>query len=205
VDQGYTGEPPAQDAQAHGIRLEVVKLPEAKKGVVFFPRRWVVERSFAWATRFRRLVRDYERLPEDGSGVALRSFRHSAPETLRAASGPECITHASKFIPNPCEHVMFQHLRYRGVHVEATSAAGEITIKILDLNENERVNFREQVKGIIRYLEQTARQLQETLRRIDQGRTKDPKILAEVNREREETLNELARVRQYLTNLSGDS
>jgi transposase len=63
VDQGYTGDAPAEAAQEHGIRLEVVKLPEAKRGFVLLPRRWVVERSFAWATSFRRLVRDYERLP----------------------------------------------------------------------------------------------------------------------------------------------
>ena len=41
--------------------LEVVKLPDAKRGFVLLPRRWVVERSFAWTTRFRRLVKDYER------------------------------------------------------------------------------------------------------------------------------------------------
>jgi transposase len=62
VDQGFTGERPAEAAAAHGIRLEVVKLPEAKRGFVLLPRRWVVERSFAWAARFRRLVKDYERL-----------------------------------------------------------------------------------------------------------------------------------------------
>jgi transposase len=61
VDQGYTGEQAAQEAAQHGIKLEVVKLPEAKKGFVVLPRRWGVERSFAWPTRFRRLVRDYER------------------------------------------------------------------------------------------------------------------------------------------------
>jgi transposase len=43
VDQGYTGDEPAADAQAHGITLEVVKLPEAKRGFVLLPRRWVVE------------------------------------------------------------------------------------------------------------------------------------------------------------------
>jgi len=64
VDQGYTGEKPAQAAQAHGLRLEVVKHPEAKHGFVLLPRRWVVERTFAWAARFRRLARDYERLAD---------------------------------------------------------------------------------------------------------------------------------------------
>ena len=61
VDQGYTGQRTAEAARAHGIELEVVKLPEAKRGFVLLPRRWVVEQSFAWATRFRRLVKDYER------------------------------------------------------------------------------------------------------------------------------------------------
>ena len=61
VDQGYTGEKPAQAAGEHGIQLEVVKLSEAKRGFVLLPRRWVVERSFGWTTRFRRLVKDYER------------------------------------------------------------------------------------------------------------------------------------------------
>lgn len=74
VDQGYTGETAAEAAAQHGIRLEVVKLPEAKRGFVLLPRRWVVERSFAWATRFRRLVRDYERLPETVRGLHFVAF-----------------------------------------------------------------------------------------------------------------------------------
>jgi len=51
-------------ADAHGLRLEVIKHTEAKRGFILLPRRWVVERSFAWAPRFRRLTRDYERLAE---------------------------------------------------------------------------------------------------------------------------------------------
>ena len=46
VDQGDTGATAAEAAE-HGIRLEDVKLPEAKRGFVLLPRRWVVERSFA--------------------------------------------------------------------------------------------------------------------------------------------------------------
>ena len=61
LDQGYTGERAAEAAKTHGIELEVVKLPEARKGFVLLPRRWVVERSSAWTTRFRHLARDYER------------------------------------------------------------------------------------------------------------------------------------------------
>ena len=74
VDQGYTGQKAAQAAAAHGIQLEVVKLAEAKRGFVLLPRRWVVERSFAWPARFRRLSRDYERLPTTLAGLHWLAF-----------------------------------------------------------------------------------------------------------------------------------
>jgi transposase len=74
VDQGYTGEKPAAAAAAQGIVLEVVKLSEAKRGFVLLPRRWVVERSFAWATRCRRLVKDYERYASTLAGLHLVAF-----------------------------------------------------------------------------------------------------------------------------------
>lgn len=74
VDQGYTGEQAERAAAEQGIRLEVVKLPEAKKGFILLPRRWVVERSFGWAARFRRLARDYERLPETLVGLHFVAF-----------------------------------------------------------------------------------------------------------------------------------
>ena len=74
VDHGYTGDEPAQAAAAEGITLEIVKMDEAKRGFVLLPRRWVVERSFAWKSRFRRLVRDYERLPETVKGLHFLSF-----------------------------------------------------------------------------------------------------------------------------------
>jgi transposase len=91
VDQGYTGETAAKAAAAEGIKLEVVKLPEAKRGFVLLPRRWVVERSFAWAelaqgsvgvadgmpaegTRCRRLVKDYGRYATTLAGFHVIAF-----------------------------------------------------------------------------------------------------------------------------------
>lgn len=74
VDQGYTGEQPAAEAAQQGMRLEVVKHHEAKRGFVLLPRRWVVERSFAWAARFRRLARDYERLTSTLAGYHWLAF-----------------------------------------------------------------------------------------------------------------------------------
>ncbi len=74
VEQGYTGEDVAEAAQAQGIQVEVVTLPEAKRGFALLPRRWVGERSFAWAARFRRLAKDYERLPETLIGLHVVAF-----------------------------------------------------------------------------------------------------------------------------------
>ena len=74
VDQGYTGRAAAEAAKKEGIALEVVKLPEAKRGFVLLPRRWVVERSFAWATRCRRLVKDYERYDTTLAGLHIVAF-----------------------------------------------------------------------------------------------------------------------------------
>jgi transposase len=90
VDQGYTGENAAQAAQGQGMRLEVVKLTDAKRGFVLLPRRWVVERSFAWAARFRRLARDYERLPEKLAGLHFLAFA-----MLMAARFVQLLVHSS--------------------------------------------------------------------------------------------------------------
>lgn len=74
VDAGYTGQA-AKDAAAQlGITLSVVQLPEAKRGFVLLPRRWVVERDFAWMSRLRRLARDQERLADVLKGFHLLAF-----------------------------------------------------------------------------------------------------------------------------------
>ena len=74
MDQGYTGDKAKRAAGDHGIKLEVVKLPQAKRGFILLPRRWVVERSFAWMAHFRRLSRDYERLPQTLAGLHFAAF-----------------------------------------------------------------------------------------------------------------------------------
>ncbi|GAB63732.1 MAG: IS5/IS1182 family transposase [Candidatus Jettenia sp.] len=70
VNQDYTGD----QAKGRGIELQVMKLPHTKKGFVLLPKRWVIERPFAWKSRFRRLVRDYERLPEVLTGLHFLAF-----------------------------------------------------------------------------------------------------------------------------------
>lgn len=74
VDAGYTGQVPREAAAEHGIALEVVSLPQVKRGFVLLPRRWVIERDFGWMSRFRRLARDQERLAEVLKGFHLVAF-----------------------------------------------------------------------------------------------------------------------------------
>src|SRR5215510_2278792 len=76
VDQGHTGKNAADAAEERGSKFEVVKLSTAKRGFVLLPRRWVVERSFGWMSRFRRLARDYERLHVTQAGDVYSGFRH---------------------------------------------------------------------------------------------------------------------------------
>ncbi len=74
ADQGYTGEKASSAARDQGIHLQVVKLPEAKRGFVILLKPCVVERSFAWSTRCRRLVKDYERYAETLAGLHVAAF-----------------------------------------------------------------------------------------------------------------------------------
>ncbi len=74
ADAGYRGADTAAAAKRQGIQLVVVTRPQASKGFVLLPKRWVVERTFAWLSRFRRLERDYERLPQTLAGLNFAAF-----------------------------------------------------------------------------------------------------------------------------------
>lgn len=50
--------------QEYGIEIHIVEKPANQQGFVVQPLRWIVERSIAWWGRYRRLVRDYEELPQ---------------------------------------------------------------------------------------------------------------------------------------------
>ncbi len=74
ADQAYTGEGAASAAQTEGVELVVVKRPPGQKGFSVLPRRWVVERSFGWIARCRRLLRDFERMGEVLVGFHMVAF-----------------------------------------------------------------------------------------------------------------------------------
>lgn len=87
ADGGYEGsdfEAWVQDT--FDILLEISLRPTGKKGFVVLPRRWVVERTFAWLGRFRRLSKDYEKLLDNSAGMvylaSIQRFLNSlAPAT----------------------------------------------------------------------------------------------------------------------------
>ena len=65
-DGRYQGPLVAQAAHAVGLRVEVVSKPPGTKGFTVLPRRWVIERTFAWLGKYRRVAgRDYETNPRN--------------------------------------------------------------------------------------------------------------------------------------------
>ena len=65
--------------------LELVRKPDSRKGFVVLPRRWVVERTFAWLMNNRRLARDYERLTESSEAMVQVAMIHLMLKRLKPA------------------------------------------------------------------------------------------------------------------------
>jgi transposase len=74
ADGGYTGHLTDWTVQHLGVVLDIVRRSDDVQGFQVLPRRWVVERSFAWLLRSRRLVRDYERRTDTSESVVLWSM-----------------------------------------------------------------------------------------------------------------------------------
>ena len=69
ADGSYRGALITWMQELFGWKLEIVEKPEGQVGFQILPKRWVVERTFAWLVRQRRLARDYERLPETSEAL----------------------------------------------------------------------------------------------------------------------------------------
>ena len=75
VDQGFTAGV-ATVKERYGWELEVVRKPKDQRGFVVQPRRWVVERTFAWLTDCRRLTKDYEVYAETSEAFIYLAMIH---------------------------------------------------------------------------------------------------------------------------------
>jgi transposase len=84
VDGGYNSTVIRHGAQ-RGIHVEVVKRPTVK-GFHVLPRRWVVERSLGWLMQYRRLVRDYETLPQRSRTMILWAMTNKMSRSLTGES-----------------------------------------------------------------------------------------------------------------------
>jgi putative transposase len=83
VDGAYTGDVVEEASKHTGIDVTMVKRPDIK-GFVVVPKRWIVERSFGWLNRDRRLSKDYERTTASSEAWIQLSFIHTATRWLAA-------------------------------------------------------------------------------------------------------------------------
>lgn len=76
ADGGYSGRLVRWVGRVCGWVLEIVKRSDDRKGFVVLPKRWIVERTFAWLGRYRRLSKDYEALPETSEALIYVAMIH---------------------------------------------------------------------------------------------------------------------------------
>ena len=76
ADGGYRGQLVDWVKSTFNWFLEIVKRPEDQVDFTPLPRRWVVERTFGWLGRYRRLSKDYERLPETSESLIYAAMAH---------------------------------------------------------------------------------------------------------------------------------
>ena len=71
ADGGYAGQLVEWVKTVFHWTLEIVKRSDDTTGFVVLPKRWIVERTFSWLYRYRRLSKDYEQLPENSEAMIL--------------------------------------------------------------------------------------------------------------------------------------
>jgi transposase len=98
ADGGYAGRLVAIAKSAWAITGQIVHRPTGQRGFAVLPRRWVVERTLAWMMRRRRLVRDYERLPDTHEAMMKWAMFGLTPNRLAPPPGPETVVRRAKMI-----------------------------------------------------------------------------------------------------------
>jgi len=112
---------------------------------------------------------------------------------------------AGRFIPNPCDHIMFDHLRYIGVKVVHHSETGNFAKDLLDLNDEESVEYRQMVIDIINSLKEKQQKIEETYNKLENLIQSCTTSTEEQNlkKKKKETENALNRIKDYYKKLSG--
>jgi putative transposase len=76
ADGGYRGQLITWVKELTGIELEIIKRNDDVSGFVLLPKRWVVERTFGWFNRFRRMSKDYEAMPKNSESLIYLAMTH---------------------------------------------------------------------------------------------------------------------------------
>jgi transposase len=121
ADGAYAGRLVAKAKRYWKITVEVVKKPRDQRGFSPLPRRWVVERTFSWLMRWRRLVRDYERFPEPHEAMVKWAMTGLMLNRLARPPGAEAVD------ARPAAPVMKHVLRWGLV---GRPAAGALTARM---------------------------------------------------------------------------
>ena len=98
---------------------------------------------------------------------------------------------------------MFAHLRYRSARVETRSPAGELAERVLMLNDEYSVQYREDVLSVIATLEEKTRRVQDTIRRISQRLVSHPEQAGQLTEARVSAADDLAKLKQLLSRVAG--
>lgn len=111
---------------------------------------------------------------------------------------------ATHFIPNPCDHEMFKHLRFRGAAVESRTTAGRVTEELLDLNDPEVAAYRNLIIDIIAQYESKKAILEQTRNGLKQLLATGSITSAEADPTLGRIDDDLAKVNANLIRLCGD-
>ncbi len=88
ADGAYAGGFEEWVKEGLGWTVEIIKKPEDQEGFVVLPRRWVVERTYAWCGKYRRLSKDYEATTSSSETLIYIAMIHRMVRRLRPARAP---------------------------------------------------------------------------------------------------------------------
>lgn len=111
---------------------------------------------------------------------------------------------ANQFIPNPCDHVMIQHLKYQGAKVEAKSVAGDFTLRLLDLNNPDLMRYREGMLVMVEAAEATRKKAQQVLQDLTELRALGKANGAAIDSAIAQAQTKVQKVDSALRTLSGE-